>query len=773
LKAGALPPRKAVDYARQTAEGLAAAHDKSLVHRDLKPDNLFITRDGRVKILDFGIAKLTLPGDDAARSTGFATETAAGMVVGSPGYMSPEQVRGEAVDVRSDLFSFGAVFYEMLSGRPAFIRGTGPETMAAILKEDPPAPLESTVPSSLVQIISRCLEKAREARFQSARDLAFALQFLAGTTGTAATSSVNVRRRRPTPSVVLIVISILAAMASWVPWRVAPQSIEDVLTHAQMSLLTDWDGAEEGAEVSPDGKLVAFLSDHAGEWDIWLHQIGTGIFTNLTKNFPPLAASGFVVRKLGFSADSSEIWFNPGDGQALMSIPWGGGTPQPFLPAGTNTPAWSPDSHVLYVDKAAGDAMYVADRNGADPKQILGPGQLKNMNPVYSQDGQWIYLTRGLETMDELSMDVWRLPSSGGTPEQLSNQHLAINFLAPLDTRTLLYAARAEDRSGPWLWAFDVDRRTSQRVPMGVHQFTSVSVSRDGRRIVGTIANSSASLWSVPITSRIVTEDDARPYALFAPTGHATAPRFGEHSLFYLSGLGTRDGLWRDQGGQASDIWKGVDGALSEPAAVSPDGTRVVVVVRREGKRHLTIMNADGTGAKTLAGSIEIDGAAGQGAADWAPDGRRIVTAGHDDKGSALFIISVDSGVAKRLLDGAWVNPIWSPKGDLIVCRSTKSVLGQVTVRSVKEDGTVVELPFMSRPGGYRFLPDGKGLVYLPRIQGLDFWLFEFATGKSQQLAELDNKGALRTFDISRDGKSIVFDRSRQNSNVVLIELPK
>jgi len=342
-----------------------------------------------------------------------------------------------------------------------------------------------------------------------------------------------------------------------------------------------------------------------------------------------------------------------------------------------------------------------------------------------------------------------------------------------LDTRTLLYAARAEDRSGPWLWAFDVDRRTSQRVPMGVHQFTSVSVSRDGRRIVGTIANSSASLWSVPITSRIVTEDDARPYALFASTGHATAPRFGEHSLFYLSGLGTRDGLWRDQGGQASDIWKGVDGALSEPAAVSPDGTRVVVVVRREGKRHLTIMNADGTGAKTLAGSIEIDGAAGQGAADWAPDGRRIVTAGHDDKGSALFIISVDSGVAKRLLDGAWVNPIWSPKGDLIVCRSTKSVLGQVTVRSVKEDGTVVELPFMSRPGGYRFLPDGKGLVYLPRIQGLDFWLFEFATGKSQQLAELDNKGALRTFDISRDGKSIVFDRSRQNSNVVLIELPK
>jgi hypothetical protein len=192
---------------------------------------------------------------------------------------------------------------------------------------------------------------------------------------------------------------------------------------------------------------------------------------------------------------------------------------------------------VLYVDKAGGgDAMYVADRNGADPKPILGPDKFKNMNPVYSQDGQWIYFTRGLEPMDELSMDVWRLRASGGTPEQLSNQHLAINFLAPFDSRTLLYAARAEDRSGPWLWAFDLDRRTSRRVPLGVHHFTSVSVSRDGQRIVGTIANPRASLWSVPISNRIVMEDDAAQYAVGAHRP-GTAPRFGESALFYLSGL--------------------------------------------------------------------------------------------------------------------------------------------------------------------------------------------------------------------------------------------
>ena len=141
LRGVALTSRKAIDYARQIAEGLAAAHDRNIVHRDVKPDNLFITSDGRIKILDFGIAKLTQESDDTPPSIGSPTGTATGKVVGTAAYMSPEQVRGEAVDARSDIFSFGAVLYEMLAGRPAFERATAAETTAAILKEDPAAPL--------------------------------------------------------------------------------------------------------------------------------------------------------------------------------------------------------------------------------------------------------------------------------------------------------------------------------------------------------------------------------------------------------------------------------------------------------------------------------------------------------------------------------------------------------------------------------------------------------------------------------------------------------
>jgi serine/threonine protein kinase len=780
LKSGAVPPRKAIEYASQAAAGLAAAHDKNLVHRDLKPDNLFITTDGRIKILDFGIAKLTIPSDEMSRPTGFATETAEGVVVGTIGYMSPEQLRGEAVDARSDIFSFGAVLHEMLSGKPAFLRDTGAETIAAILKEDPRGEVPANVPPALARIVSRCLEKARDARFQSARDLAFALEFLSGSASTALPVATAAKPTAPgmaaptgwRPAIIagIILWTVGVAAAAWWIRRPSPPSFENPLANAEISYITNWEGNEEGAEISPDGRLIAFLSDRAGEFDIWFTQIGSGNYNNLTGNMPPLVPSGSIVRKLGFFGDNSEIWFNPGDGRQLQRMPWATGPARPFLGEGANTPAFSPDGkQVAYVFKPnRNDPILLTDASGADPKPILAPGTLKNLNPVWSPDGEWIYFVRGVEPQDETEMDVWRLRPSGGTPEQVTHQHLAANFLAPLDARRVLYVARAEDRSGPWLWMLDVTTGASHRVPSGADQYMSVSASRDGKRIVATVANPSGSIWRVPLRSQPVKESDAEPYPLPVLTGLPQAPRLSETSLFFLSTRGTRDGLWRIQDGKPSEVF----GTLSEPPAVSPNGQRLAVVVRREGKRHLVVMSADGTNPQTLAPSIEIEGAAGQGAADWSPDGTKIVTGGRDDKGQALFVIPVDSGVPTRLKEGNWVNPIWS-KENLIVFAG-RSVVGQVALQAVRADGTAMELPeIMVRPGGYRFLPDGTGIVYIPRIQGLDFWQFDLATKTSRQLTTLGNQGAIRTFDITRDQRYIVFDRSRQNSNIVLFNLSK
>ena len=228
LEHGPLSARKASDYAAQIAQGLAAAHDKNIVHRDLKPENIFLTKEGRVKILDFGLAKLAPdarnPKGDGLTLTSSPTE--AGMVLGTTGYMAPEQVRGAAVDSRTDIFAFGAVLYEMISGQRAFRRDTAAETMTAILKEDPPelGEMDHPVSPGLERIVRRCLEKQPEQRFQSAKDLAFALEALSGTTSkTAANVAIAGDARKPRwPAYVAAAAVFGLAAGAAIAWYLRP-----------------------------------------------------------------------------------------------------------------------------------------------------------------------------------------------------------------------------------------------------------------------------------------------------------------------------------------------------------------------------------------------------------------------------------------------------------------------------------------------------------------------------------------------------------------------
>jgi tricorn protease-like protein len=360
-------------------------------------------------------------------------------------------------------------------------------------------------------------------------------------------------------------------------------------------------------------------------------------------------------------------------------------------------------------------------------------------------------------------MDVWRIRPSGGTPERLTHQDSDVRFLTPLDNRTILYVSPDQNGAGPWLWALDLERGVSRRVSSGLEVYQSVEASADGRRLAASVANPTANLWSIPLQDHPAEARDVKPFGV--PAVRALGPRFGGTSLFYLSARGGGDGLWRYQNGQATEIWRGADGPLFDPPAVSFDGSRVAVILRKQGKHTLDTLSADGGDLRTLAEGIDASGAAG-----WSPDGKWIAAGGSDKEGPGLFKIPVEGGEPVRLVKGVALNPTWSPDGSLIVY--TGAAVGLIgPLLMVRPDGSPVEAPAIQlRVGGvrYRFVPGRQELVYVPESQLSpdDFWLLDLSTRKTRRLSNFENHAAW-AFDITSDGKRIVFDRLKDNSDIV------
>lgn len=779
-------PRKweeVVELLVGVADGLAAAHAAGMVHRDVKPTNILVAKNGYAKLADFGLARIDEPAAEGTTRARPEHLTRSGLIVGTLAYMSPEQASGKPTDARSDIFSFGAVLYELLAKKRPFRGDTDLGVLQAI-SNGTPDPLGEEIPLAVRTIVEKTLEKDAAKRYLSMRDVVLDLKrsqrqssVAQGPDRALHTTPAPRRGRRGVAVVVAVGCVIALGMAWWLAhvdyfWR-------NPLAGARTERLTDFAGEEVDVAISPDGKLMAFLSDRAGPFDVWVSQIGTGEFVNITKGKIPTTTPA-PIRKLGFTGDDNQIWISEGEGAGpytLLLASVLGGDPRPFL-AGAMEPAWSPDgARVAYHTAEPGDPIYVADRSGRSPKRMFAAEREEHCHHLtWSPDGRFIYFVKGLPTTEET--DIWRVPAdaTGSTkPERVTSHNAMVSSLAWLDRRTLIYVATAQEGSGRWLYALDVERRIPHRVSSGItEQYVSVAVNTtQPRRLIASVAIPSSGLWTVPISDRIQTEADVTQLPI--PSARALSPSAAADYLLFLSSRGGGDGLWKLKENAATELLRGIEGGVVAAPAISRDGTRICFLSRKQGRAHLYLMNSDGLNVQLLTAAFDV-----RGPASWSPDGKWVVVAGNDGQGTYVFKVSVADGTAIRLTDTVAYNPVWSPNGQIIVYSEPLQGSTFLT-KAITPDRTSVPMPEirvsyrMGTP--YRFMPDGTELIFVKEgtfLEGTrNFYTVNLRTGQERQLTDLKTSVQMRSFDVMPGGKQIVFDRLRENADIALIDLPR
>jgi Tol biopolymer transport system component len=733
-----LPGRRVIDYAIQIANGLAAAHERGIVHRDLKPENLFVTRDGRVKILDFGIAKLVEHvGTDESDAPTRHAQTDPGLVIGTAGYMSPEQVRGQRVDSRSDLFSFGAVLYEMLAGKRAFKRDSSVETLNAILTDEPPdlRTASGTAPA-LERVVRHCLEKSPEQRFQSARDVAFALEGVTGHSGQTAVISGSSRTR---------------ALRTRVAWAIAALAVLIAVALAMVSLRRDRPearavrfeipapdgGAFQGilgvsSVISPDGRTVAMVVTTGQASHVYLRA--------LDSTRPVMLAGTDGASNPFWSPDSQWIGFFA-DGN-LKRIGVAGGAPQTIcaIPGSRiSTPwllgTWGSENTILFGgNDGPGTFLKVQASPGAQPTVVMSPGGLW---PYFLPDGRR-FLYFSFKPGEPNEVRIGSLDSSE-THAVLQADSRAV-YAEP---GYLLFAREST------LMAQAFDLRTSRTagdaiaVAEDLLYFRSlghseVSVSRNGVLAYQAGVTSSRLVWYRRDGTEIGQVGDAAHFGFFrlSPDGEKVAVDILDRRT------GTTDIALFDLLRGAKPSFVTMDPIADWTPVFSPDGKQLAFASARAGAPHLHVkdLNSSNDAKPVLppSGSVQF-------VSDWSngPEGNFII---YQDTTPAtrsdLMRVAVSGDRAPQRLVGTPFDDtdgVVSANGKWLAYVSTESGRNEVYVRAIGAGND--RLP-VSTAGGLspRWRRDSQELYYL-------------ATASTMQFGATAPDGRLMAVTISPDGR--------------------
>ncbi|HEX9302843.1 MAG TPA: protein kinase [Thermoanaerobaculia bacterium] len=790
MAGSALPLRKALDYAVQIARGLAAAHEKGIVHRDLKPENVFVTKDGRVKILDFGLAKLTRPeltGHPVAvaitETPTLATEP--GVILGTVGYMSPEQVRGFAADQRSDIFSFGSILSEMLTGDRAFHGASAIETMSAILREEPVGLLESSrqIPSELVRVVHHCLEKEPSERFQSIRDVAFQLESLSTTSAptVAFPGAVAARPARVArwvlPTAVALAALALGYLAGSLRKTAPPRP--PVLVHR----LTDFAGLEESPAISPDGKSVAFAAYVGNKRQISVRLITGGEPLRITQDALDHQSPRWV------PDGTSLLYYSPPNEGESEGTVWEiaalGGSPRRITSSIGGADVSHDGKRIAFFRSETGRIELVSSaRDGGDPRVIAKlPLGSYYLSPRWSPDDRWIAYQRGYV----FAYDVFTVPANGGEPKPITREaRLLSGFTWTADGSGIVVSSA---RGSTVLYLPTFNLWTVERSGKGLQQLTfgEASYVDPDSNAAGTIVASRIqrqfNIWKFPADGSAL-ENVRRGVPVTHQTGQVQTPSIGgsDRELVYLSDSGGHGNLWviDPETGAARQITYEQDPDVSVGVPVwSPDGRHIAFVSTRNlpgSNIGIWLVNPDGSGLRNLVSA--------GGWATWARDGRW------------LYYTELAAGFVPGSLKK--IHPEGGPSVTVRTERANRS--------AVSPDGStlyfVVEKPTVSGGSDYEFhaaspesapsrviariparrippwqlvhpviSPDGKWLA-MPLTDGLatNIWALPTAGGEMRQLTDFGQRPTFiaRRVSWSVDGRFLFAALGEGDADVVL-----
>ena len=788
LTEGRPPLRRALQIGAQIADGLAAAHEKGITHRDLKPENVVVRPDGRAKILDFGLAKAAPKEAGSEDETIRAAEgaTAPGIVLGTPSYMSPEQASGRPVDFHSDQFSFGSVFYEMVTGRRAFRRDTLPETLASILREEPePAgEIDPALPLPVLWVLERCLAKEPSERYASTRDLARDLAALAehlpsisgkGAPAAEAPAPPPAKGRIARPAALALAALLLVAFGIVAGWRLAPGPGEP----PSIRSLT-FSGRDREPAIAPDGKSMVFTSERDGTPRIWIKQFASGSETALTIG-PDVAPR--------FMPDGAAVLFTrvAGGRPSLLRVPAVGGETRHLLDdAGLADP--SPDGSRIAFLRAVPErgrtvtVLSVSAADGSGPKDLWRTEGTKTLAPRWSPDGRTIAVAAGPRDFgSDLPWRIAIVPAAGGDARTLSPAAGGGRLSTPawISPGEILYAWSGE-ATGDFGGRLVAQRLSggSPRTLLSAGSFGWVlDVSRPGR-VVAEVPVARENLQLQPTTSpaaphRWLTRGSARDrQPVFSADGASL--------VFSSNRNGTLD-LWR------LDLSTGGLFRLTDEKPddrdpfLTRDGRHLLWSSTRSGHHEIWIAGPDGSNAR----QVSNDGT-DAGNPTSPADGSFIVYASFQPEKSGIWRVRPDGTDSRLLVSGFVAAPQVSPDGRWVLATVPASATRAV-VRVVGAEGGApapfeIEVPVAVPAAHYlagraAWMPDGRAIAFVGQdgsgrsgIFVQDFLPGRDTSASRRPLAGFDGNTDVESFGVSPDGRTLALAVSENLSSLVLVE---